>query len=103
MPAFEGDIGIDAAGMLVVMHWQYQSLVRGKGGLLVRLEKLLGSKEAVDDYVTIGCLQRWDTIYNNVVENQIYIHSKLLIVDDKICICGSSNINDRSMLGSRDS
>lgn len=33
----------------------------------------------------------------------IYIHSKLIIVDDKILICGSANINDRSLLGSRDS
>lgn len=29
--------------------------------------------------------------------------SKLLIADDRIAIIGSSNINDRSLLGSRDS
>ena len=33
----------------------------------------------------------------------IYIHSKLMIVDDDIVIIGSANINDRSMMGSRDS
>jgi phosphatidylserine/phosphatidylglycerophosphate/cardiolipin synthase-like enzyme len=33
----------------------------------------------------------------------IYVHSKLMIVDDRIVICGSANINDRSMLGDRDS
>ncbi|KAL0482919.1 phospholipase D [Acrasis kona] len=38
-----------------------------------------------------------------VVTEQIYVHSKLLIADDRICIIGSANINDRSMLGSRDS
>lgn len=32
----------------------------------------------------------------------IYIHSKLLIVDDRIALIGSANINDRSLLGSRD-
>ncbi|KAK9712377.1 hypothetical protein K7432_007180 [Basidiobolus ranarum] len=32
-----------------------------------------------------------------------YIHSKLMIVDDRIVLCGSANINDRSMLGNRDS
>ena len=26
-----------------------------------------------------------------------------MIVDDKIVLCGSANINDRSMMGSRDS
>lgn len=33
----------------------------------------------------------------------IYIHSKLIIVDDRIALIGSANINDRSMMGSRDS
>ena len=33
----------------------------------------------------------------------IYVHSKLMIVDDKTAIIGSANINDRSQLGSRDS
>lgn len=33
----------------------------------------------------------------------VYIHSKLLIVDDMICIVGSANINDRSLRGDRDS
>ena len=33
----------------------------------------------------------------------MYVHSKLMIVDDDKCIIGSANINDRSMNGSRDS
>lgn len=33
----------------------------------------------------------------------VYIHSKLLIVDDKTVLIGSANVNDRSMMGSRDS
>ena len=33
----------------------------------------------------------------------IYVHSKLMIVDDRRCIIGSANINDRSLLGNRDS
>ncbi len=33
----------------------------------------------------------------------MYVHSKLMIVDDNACIIGSANINDRSMLGMRDS
>ena len=38
-----------------------------------------------------------------LVQEIIYVHSKLMIVDDKYVICGSANINDRSMLGKRDS
>ena len=33
----------------------------------------------------------------------VYVHSKCMIVDDNRFILGSANINDRSMLGSRDS
>ena len=43
-------------------------------------------------------------IVNNIPTTEIiYIHSKLMIVDDKKVIIGSANINDRSMLGQRDS
>lgn len=38
-----------------------------------------------------------------VVTEQIYIHSKLLIVDDAVAIIGSANINDRSLTGNGDS
>ncbi|PKC70587.1 phospholipase D/nuclease [Rhizophagus irregularis] len=37
------------------------------------------------------------------VTEEIYIHSKLMIVDDRFVICGSANLNDRSQLGNRDS
>ncbi len=33
----------------------------------------------------------------------VYVHSKLMIVDDMVTIIGSANINDRSLLGNRDS
>lgn len=33
------------------------------------------------------------------IQEELYIHGKLLIVDDKIAICGSANINDRSQIG----
>ncbi|ORY13180.1 hypothetical protein BCR34DRAFT_275760 [Clohesyomyces aquaticus] len=37
------------------------------------------------------------------VSEELYIHSKLLIADDEIVICGSANLNDRSQLGDHDS
>lgn len=39
----------------------------------------------------------------NFVQEELYIHAKLLIVDDRVVICGSSNLNDRSQLGNHDS
>jgi len=35
--------------------------------------------------------------------SMIYVHSKLMICDDKRAICGSTNINDRSLWGNFDS
>jgi phosphatidylserine/phosphatidylglycerophosphate/cardiolipin synthase-like enzyme len=31
------------------------------------------------------------------------VHSKLLLVDDRVAIVGSANVNDRSLCGDRDS
>lgn len=43
--------------------------------------------------------QKWDGDLEkekeNFVQEELYIHGKLCIVDDRIVICGSSNINDR--------
>ncbi|PSS05276.1 phospholipase D p1 [Coniella lustricola] len=44
-----------------------------------------------------------DDEINNWIQEELYIHAKLLIVDDRIAICGSSNLNDRSQLGYHDS
>ena len=40
---------------------------------------------------------------NHIRIFQVYVHSKIMIVDDSTCLIGSANINDRSLLGSRDS
>lgn len=37
------------------------------------------------------------------VSELLYLHDKLMIVDDRIVLMGSANINDRSQLGNRDS
>ena len=63
-------------------------------------------RTAPDDwkrFVTLLNLRNWDTIGGQPVTEQIYVHSKLLIADDQVAVLGSANINDRSMLGDRDS
>jgi phospholipase D1/2 len=32
---------------------------------------------------------------DNFVQEELYVHGKICIVDDRIAICGSANINDR--------
>jgi len=57
----------------------------------------------IEEYVNFFSLYKYGTVHGHVVSTQIYIHSKMLIVDDLKMIVGSQNINDRSLLGSRDS
>ncbi|KAJ2503642.1 hypothetical protein IWW47_002875 [Coemansia sp. RSA 2052] len=42
-------------------------------------------------------------VVEQIVTELVYIHCKLMIVDDRYVIMGSANINDRSMVGNRDS
>lgn len=32
----------------------------------------------------------------------IYVHTKLMIVDDAVCVIGSANVNDRSQMAYKD-
>ena len=42
-------------------------------------------------------------IFRRTMRQMIYVHSKMMIVDDAYIIVGSANINERSMAGTRDS
>ena len=55
------------------------------------------------DYIGFYSLRNHGIINGVPSTEIIYIHSKLMIVDDTKVIIGSANINDRSMLGTRDS
>ncbi|WP_374582010.1 phospholipase D-like domain-containing protein [Pseudoduganella sp.] len=54
-------------------------------------------------YLTLLNLRNCQRIGGKVRTEQIYVHSKLLIVDDRHIVMGSANINDRSLNGDRDS
>jgi len=63
-------------------------------------------REGIEDpteYITFHGMRNWSVLMGKLVQEIIYVHSKLMIVDDKYVICGSANINDRSLLGKRDS
>lgn len=66
-----------------------------------RLEKEAGDRWS--NYLTLLNLRSWETLGKRPVTEQIYVHSKLLVADDRVAILGSANINDRSQLGDRDS
>ena len=41
-------------------------------------------------------------IFRRTMRQMIYVHSKMMIVDDASIIVGSANINERSLAGTRD-
>jgi phospholipase D1/2 len=59
--------------------------------------------EEARTYLTLLNLRTCETLGGKVRTEQIYVHSKLLIADDRLAIIGSANINDRSLKGDRDS
>ena len=64
---------------------------------------LVYEQENWQRYLTLLNLRTWESLNGLPVTEQIYVHSKLLIADDRVAILGSANINDRSQIGNRDS
>ncbi len=66
---------------------------------------MFSPKKGIDptEYVTFHGMRNWAVLMGKLVQEIVYVHSKLMIVDDKYAICGSANINDRSLTGKRDS
>eukprot|EP01029_Cantina_marsupialis_P016455 TRINITY_DN3668_c0_g1_i3.p1 TRINITY_DN3668_c0_g1~~TRINITY_DN3668_c0_g1_i3.p1 ORF type:complete len:1319 (+),score=379.04 TRINITY_DN3668_c0_g1_i3:164-4120(+) len=88
----------------VVLEKQLSTIIHHKDSILTRLTEEFPEQDVLD-YVCFTSLRTWavSPSRDKLVSEQIYVHSKLMIVDDSIAIMGSANINDRSMLGNRDS
>ncbi|GMH70633.1 hypothetical protein TrRE_jg4121 [Triparma retinervis] len=71
------------------------------------MSKLKEAHPQVEDwgqYISLNNLRAWGRMgHRGVKMEEIYVHDKLLIVDDRTTLIGSANINDRSLLGMRDS
>ncbi len=123
---------LNALNVMHQVHLTMQSLVFGKQSLVKRVQRYMAMKAMVDrgctreeaekiierkdsggrpvyaqqdwtTYLTLLNLRTWGYLGGRVVTEQIYVHSKLLIADDRVAILGSANINDRSQCGTRDS
>ncbi|GAB4835774.1 Phospholipase D zeta 1 [Ancistrocladus abbreviatus] len=104
LPGFQG--GLDDGGAATVralMHWQYRTICRGENSILHNLNAALGPK--THEYISFYGLRTYGRLFDGgpIVTSQVYVHSKVMIIDDRIAFIGSANINDRSLLGSRDS
>ncbi|XP_045896306.1 phospholipase D2 [Micropterus dolomieu] len=101
LPGFEGDISTGGGNAIqAILHFTYRTICRGEYSILSRLNEV---KDQWTEYITLCGLRTHSQLSQSVVTELIYVHSKTLIADDRCYIIGSANINDRSMLGSRDS
>ncbi|CAM4768626.1 unnamed protein product [Rotaria magnacalcarata] len=101
IPGFEGQYGTSKATALqAITHWNYRSISQGQQSLLARLAKEVGDPHR---YICFFGLRTWSEMNGRLVSEIVYVHSKLVIVDDNRVLIGSANINDRSLVGDRDS
>uniref|UniRef100_A0A8B9K244 Phospholipase n=1 Tax=Astyanax mexicanus TaxID=7994 RepID=A0A8B9K244_ASTMX len=94
LPGFEGDINTGGGSALQAVS------------LSLSLSLSLCVSAVGDqwmNYISFGGLRTHAELEGKLVTELIYVHSKMLIADDSTVIIGSANINDRSMLGKRDS
>ena len=105
-PEFAGDWDSDSASadaLRAISYWNYATICNGEDSMLKRLEKRNVPKSEIQNYFSVFGLRTHGLLKGNFVTEIIYVHSKVMIVDDRLAIIGSANINDRSMLGERDS
>uniref|UniRef100_A0AAX7TRA6 Phospholipase n=1 Tax=Astatotilapia calliptera TaxID=8154 RepID=A0AAX7TRA6_ASTCA len=102
LPGFEGDINTGGGSAIqAVMHFNYRTMNRGDHSIISQLKKEMGDNWI--NYISIAGLRTHTDLEGKLVTELIYVHSKMLIADDNTVVIGSANINDRSMLGKRDS
>ncbi|GAA5854566.1 hypothetical protein JCM8547_004887 [Rhodosporidiobolus lusitaniae] len=91
----------EAGSVRLIMECQYASICRGDHSIFARLRR-----EGIDpdEYISFFGLRAWGKLSSGALTTEsTYIHAKGMIVDDRIAIIGSANINERSQRGDRDS
>lgn len=109
MPGFEAEVDTDkASSVRIICQCQFNSISRGPHSIFYRLESM-GIRP--DQYISFFSLRKWGKFSDTpdspnggrICTELLYIHAKCMIVDDRVAIIGSANINERSMRGLRDS
>ncbi len=104
LPAFEAAVDSPEASCIrVIMQFQYASISKGPHSIIGQLKSA-----GIDDhsqYIDFFSLRKHGILpaSGQPCTEQLYVHSKLAIFDDRFALLGSANINDRSLMGSRDS
>lgn len=112
----EGEIDVEtfeSNTTKTIMHFQYAGINRDDPNLDTKHRTMFTylAKHGIDgnQYMSWACLRAGQHYknekfkVNKFVTESVYVHSKLMIVDDQHVIIGSANLNDRSQEGDRDS
>ncbi|KAK1750836.1 phospholipase D1 [Echria macrotheca] len=102
MPGFQNEVNVqDGTSVRLILQCQFRSICRGEHSIFGRLRAAGIDPE---NYIQFFSLRQWGKLGNGTITTeQLYIHAKCIIVDDRVALIGSANINERSMLGNRDS
>ncbi|KAK2392140.1 phospholipase D alpha [Trifolium repens] len=111
----------ESASVQAILDWQRRTMEMMYSDIAEALQRK-GIRANLRDYLTFFCLGNRESKKNNEytptekpepdsdysrAQNSrrfmIYVHAKMMIVDDEYIIIGSANINQRSMDGARDS
>jgi len=84
-----------------IIKYTYDSICRGPKSIIGKL-RIEFPQADVNRLIGFYCLRNYGFLEDKPVTEQIYIHAKLMIVDDRYVVIGSANLNDRSMMGDRD-
>ncbi|XP_061375445.1 phospholipase D alpha 1-like [Gastrolobium bilobum] len=110
----------DSAAVQSILNWQRRTMDMMYTDIVQALQAK-GIKANPKDYLSFFCLGNREKMNNEEYEPSkkpelesdysraqharrfmIYVHAKMMIVDDEYIIIGSANINERSMNGARD-
>jgi len=118
IPMFpEGDP--TSAPIQEILYWQYKTMEMMYARVGQALQAVGDSTSHPTDYLLFLCPGKRENpgqhldrlapaneafakIFRETLRFPIYVHSKMMIVDDTYIIIGSANINQRSMAGTRD-
>ena len=101
LPGFGGNITKKDGQLLrIQIEWHLNTIFKSENSLIKQIE---ARGVPWKNHIRIFGLRNHAIMDNEPKSEIVYVHSKLLIIDDDIALLGSANLNDRSMTGVRDS
>lgn len=94
--------GYSNLNVRATMYLQYATMSRFADGMISRLQIRYPTVD-ISNYLVFMSLQSHERMPDGIIRlSMVYLHAKVMIVDDRSALVGSANINDRSLLGDHD-